>query len=91
VRPVIAAVIELSSEPSDRSPIGQSTRFSPATTFRATSGRQARHRDRAGVDTAIDASALVEHRRGEVARYVAKYGQLQGRVAKAVLVSAVRH
>ena len=51
---------------------------------------------------AADASALAEHLNlknavhighstggGEVARYVAKYGQPQGRVAKAVLVSAV--
>ena len=51
---------------------------------------------------AADASAVVEHLDlrnavhighstggGEVARYVAKYGQPQGRVAKAVLVSAV--
>jgi non-heme chloroperoxidase len=51
---------------------------------------------------AADASAVVEHLNlknavhighstggGEVARYVAKYGQPQGRVAKAVLVSAV--
>src|ERR1700729_470912 len=51
---------------------------------------------------ASDASAVVEHLDlrnaihvghstggGEVARYVAKYGQPQGRVAKAVLVSAV--
>ncbi|MFY0104435.1 alpha/beta fold hydrolase, partial [Acinetobacter baumannii] len=49
-----------------------------------------------------DASAVVEHLDlrntvhighstggGEVARYVAKFGQPQGRVAKAVLVSAV--
>ena len=51
---------------------------------------------------AADASAVAEHLNlknavhighstggGEVARYVAKYGQPQGRVAKAVLVSAV--
>jgi non-heme chloroperoxidase len=51
---------------------------------------------------AADASAVVEHLNlenavhighstggGEVARYVAKYGQPQGRVAKAALVSAV--
>ena len=51
---------------------------------------------------AADASAVVEHLDlrnavhighstggGEVARYVAKYGQPQGRVAKAVLISAV--
>ncbi|ALM86040.1 haloperoxidase [Bordetella sp. N] len=51
---------------------------------------------------AADASAVVEHLNlknavhighstggGEVARYVAKFGQPQGRVAKAVLVSAV--
>ena len=51
---------------------------------------------------AADASAVVEHLNlknavhighstggGEVARYVARYGQPQGRVAKAVLVSAV--
>jgi non-heme chloroperoxidase len=51
---------------------------------------------------AVDASAVVEHLDltdavhighstggGEVARYVAKFGQPQGRVAKAVLVSAV--
>ena len=51
---------------------------------------------------AADAAAVVEHLDlrnavhighstggGEVARYVAKYGQPQGRVAKAVLVSAV--
>lgn len=51
---------------------------------------------------AADASAVVEHLDlknvihighstggGEVARYVAQYGQPQGRVAKAVLVSAV--
>jgi non-heme chloroperoxidase len=51
---------------------------------------------------AADASAVVEHLNlknavhighstggGEVARYVAKYGQPQGRVAKAVLVSSV--
>jgi non-heme chloroperoxidase len=51
---------------------------------------------------AADAAAVVEHLNlrnavhighstggGEVARYVAKYGQPQGRVAKAVLVSAV--
>jgi non-heme chloroperoxidase len=51
---------------------------------------------------AADASAVVEHLDlkntvhighstggGEVARYVARYGQPQGRVAKAVLVSAV--
>ena len=51
---------------------------------------------------AADASAVVEHLDlrnavhighstggGEVARYVAKFGQPQGRVAKAVLVSAV--
>nr|WP_295741179.1 alpha/beta hydrolase [uncultured Acidocella sp.] len=51
---------------------------------------------------AADASAVVEHLNlnntvhighstggGEVARYVAKYGQPQGRVAKAVLISAV--
>ena len=51
---------------------------------------------------AADASAVAEHLDlrnavhighstggGEVARYVAKYGQPQGRVAKAVLVSAV--
>ncbi len=51
---------------------------------------------------AADASAVVEHLNlrnvvhvghstggGEVARYVAKFGQSQGRVAKAVLVSAV--
>lgn len=51
---------------------------------------------------AADASAVVEHLDlknavnighstggGEVARYVAKYGQPQGRTAKAVLVSAV--
>ena len=51
---------------------------------------------------AADASAVVEHLDlknavhighstggGEVARYVAKYGQPQGRVAKAVLVSSV--
>lgn len=51
---------------------------------------------------AADASAVVEHLDlknavhighstggGQVARYVAKYGQSQGRVAKAVLVSAV--
>ncbi|HEX7815083.1 alpha/beta hydrolase [Dyella sp.] len=51
---------------------------------------------------AADASAVVEHLNlnnavhighstggGEVARYVAKYGQPQGRVAKAILVSAV--
>ncbi|MDB5378773.1 MAG: Non-heme chloroperoxidase [Rubritepida sp.] len=51
---------------------------------------------------AADASAVVEHLNlknvvhighstggGQVARYVAKYGQPQGRVAKAVLVSAV--
>jgi non-heme chloroperoxidase len=51
---------------------------------------------------ASDASAVVEHLDlrnaihvghstggGEVARYVAKYGQAQGRVAKAVLISAV--
>jgi non-heme chloroperoxidase len=51
---------------------------------------------------AADASAVVEHLNlknavhighstggGEVARYVAKYGEPQGRVAKAVLISAV--
>jgi non-heme chloroperoxidase len=51
---------------------------------------------------AADASAVVEHLNlrnavhighstggGEVARYVAKFGQPQGRVAKAVLVSSV--
>ncbi|MGX5846664.1 alpha/beta fold hydrolase [Mesorhizobium sp. PL10] len=51
---------------------------------------------------ASDASAMVEHLNlkkavhighstggGEVARYVARYGQPQGRVAKAVLISAV--
>ncbi|MGM4985650.1 MULTISPECIES: alpha/beta fold hydrolase [Rhizobium] len=51
---------------------------------------------------AADANAVVEHLNlknavhighstggGEVARYVAKYGQPQGRVAKAILVSAV--
>ncbi|PMZ88010.1 alpha/beta fold hydrolase, partial [Pseudomonas sp. FW306-2-11AD] len=51
---------------------------------------------------AADASAVVEHLDlrnavhighstggGEVARYVARYGQPQGRVAKAVLVSSV--
>lgn len=51
---------------------------------------------------AADASAMVEHLDlrnavhighstggGQVARYVARFGQLQGRVAKAVLVSAV--
>jgi pimeloyl-ACP methyl ester carboxylesterase len=51
---------------------------------------------------AADASAVVEHLDlrnaiyvghstggGEVARYVARYGQSQGRMAKAVLVSAV--
>ncbi|MFZ8258143.1 alpha/beta fold hydrolase, partial [Staphylococcus aureus] len=51
---------------------------------------------------AADASAVAEHLDlknavhighstggGEVARYVAKFGQPQGRVAKAVLVSAV--
>src|SRR6201992_550210 len=51
---------------------------------------------------AADASAVAEHLDlknavhighstggGEVARYVAKYGQPQGRVAKAVLISAV--
>ena len=51
---------------------------------------------------AADAYAVVEHldlrkavqsatlpEVGEVARYVARFGQLQGRVAKAVLVSAV--
>ena len=51
---------------------------------------------------AADAAAVVEHLNlknavhvghstggGQVARYVAKYGQTQGRVAKAVLVSAV--
>jgi non-heme chloroperoxidase len=51
---------------------------------------------------AADASAVVEHLNlknaihighstggGEVARYVARYGQPQGRVAKAILVSAV--
>ncbi len=61
-----------------------------------------RHRSRHGPLRAADVSAVVEHLDlrnaihighstggGQVARYVAKYGQPQGRVAKAVLVAAV--
>lgn len=66
-------------------------------------GRSAQVSDGHDMDHyAADASAVVEHLNlknavhighstggGEVARYVARYGQPQGRVAKAVLVSAV--
>ena len=66
-------------------------------------GRSAQVSDGHDMDHyAADASAVAEHLDlrnavhighstggGEVARYVAKYGQPQGRVAKAVLVSAV--
>ena len=66
-------------------------------------GRSAQVTDGHDMDHyAADASAVAEHLNlknavhighstggGEVARYVAKYGQPQGRVAKAVLVSAV--
>ncbi|WP_231139133.1 alpha/beta fold hydrolase [Gluconobacter oxydans] len=66
-------------------------------------GRSAQVSDGHDMDHyAADASAVVEHLDlknaihighstggGQVARYVAKYGQPQGRVAKAVLISAV--
>ncbi len=66
-------------------------------------GRSAQVSDGHDMDHyAADASAVAEHLDlrnavhighstggGEVARYVAKYGQLQGRVAKAILVSSV--
>ena len=66
-------------------------------------GRSTQSSNGADMDTyAADASAVAEHLDlknaihighstggGEVARYVARYGQPQGRVAKAVLVSAV--